>query len=188
MATSEEILDHSNNLIAWMASHCTTALAALDTAYAYEGDDGTARLKANDALITAASKAGTGNVLAGWVGSYIELFSAFNPTISSIELEKIVTLLKGTNRIYQTGSGKGKAIFLLQSKPIGAAEYIEKSISSNDALGLSKALKDAVASIVQENKNYKIKVKELEESLKARDIRIAQLNAEVSVKYKTTWT
>lgn len=104
------------------------------------------------------------------------------------EIEKALEMLKATNRIMQLGTGKGQGTIILSDTLIGTTEYVEKSIGSNDALGLSKALRDAVSSLVQDNKYLKDRILIYEQELNKIRQQRDKLVADASNKIRTSWT
>lgn len=104
------------------------------------------------------------------------------------EIDRVIDVLKATNRIIQIGTGNGKATVILAHNMISSGEYVEKSIIASDAIGLSKALKDAVSSLVQDNKALTERLTTAQKQAYDAEIEKNKALSALNSKARTTWT
>lgn len=183
---SGELLAKANSFLTWMLPRVGSVASVCLNVFDQNPDTAG---KALTTVNSAATKQGLAlGPVGGISGTSTQILNSFDPDILPGDIDKMISLLKSTGRIHQIGTGKGKALILLHATAISASEYIEKSIDANDAVGLSKALKDAVSTIVNDNKVLREQVEQIKSQMQEKDAAISRLNSDLSSKYKTTWT
>lgn len=186
MATSntEDILKKANHFLAYLNSHCHALQTALGVIYPNLDDFN----KHYNNATQLSQKLWETNTKGALIGTYEAIYAQYDPDELPGTVQQVIDLLKTTNRISQIGPGKGKLLVIFNSTSVTGSEYIEKTITTNDALGLSKALKDAVTTLCNDNKVLREQVEGLKKAVNEKEVKIRQLTSEINIKYKTSWT